>query len=106
MKLGLNFVKIGDMSTILHGVDVFLPLSLSSFEISGNTSDFRCLVYSFRPVWMQVSTVDACVGIATRYGLDSPGIESRWGKMFRTLPGLLYIGYQVFPGGKAACVWR
>ena len=47
------------------------------------------------------------VGIATGYGLDGPGIESRCGEIFRTCPdrpwsppSLLYIGYQVFPGGK------
>ena len=50
------------------------------------------------------------VGIATRYGLDGPGIESRWGgETFRTRPdrpwgppSLLYNGYRVLPGGKAA----
>ena len=26
------------------------------------------------------------VGIATAYGLDDPGIESRWGEIFRTSP--------------------
>ena len=26
------------------------------------------------------------VGIATAYGLDGPGIESRWGEIFRTNP--------------------
>jgi len=26
------------------------------------------------------------VGIATGYGLDGPGIESRWGQDFRTCP--------------------
>ena len=25
---------------------------------------------------------DNSVGIATRYGLDGPGIESRWGRVF------------------------
>jgi hypothetical protein len=46
-------------------------------------------------------------GIATRYGLEGPGIESRWGEIFRTYPdrlrgphSLLYNGYRVFPGGK------
>jgi hypothetical protein len=30
---------------------------------------------------------ESAVGIATRYGLDGPGIESRWGgKIFRTRP--------------------
>ena len=46
------------------------------------------------------------VGIATCYGLDGPGIESRWGEIFRPStralepPSLLYNGYRVFPGGK------
>jgi len=46
------------------------------------------------------------VGIATGYGLDSRGIESRWGRDFLHLPdwpwgppSLLYNGYRVFPGG-------
>ena len=42
------------------------------------------------------------------YGLDGPGIESRWGTRFsvpiQTGPGdppsLLYNGYRVFPRGK------
>jgi len=45
---------------------------------------------------------------STGYGLDSPGIESRWGgEIFRSCPdrpwgppSLLYNGYRVFPGGK------
>jgi hypothetical protein len=56
---------------------------------------------------------DSSVGIASRYGLDGPGIETRWGEIFRTCPDrplgpprLLYNGYQVFPGGKAARAWR
>ena len=48
------------------------------------------------------------VGIATGYGLDGPGIESRWGgEIFRPCsdrpwgpPSLLYSGYRVFPEGK------
>ena len=57
---------------------------------------------------------DSSVGIETRYGLDGPGIEFRWGdEIFRTHPdwlwgppSLLYNGYRVFSGGKAAGVWR
>jgi hypothetical protein len=51
------------------------------------------------------------VGITTDYGLDGPGIESRWGEIFRTRPdrpcgppSLLYNGYRVFRGSKAAGV--
>jgi hypothetical protein len=57
---------------------------------------------------------DSAVGIATRYGLDDPGIEFRWGgEIFRTRPdqlwgppSLLYKGYRDFPGDKAAEAWR
>ena len=44
---------------------------------------------------------DSVVAIATRYGLEGPGIESRWGEIFRTYPdrlrgtpSLLYNGYR------------
>jgi hypothetical protein len=47
------------------------------------------------------------VGIATRYGLEGSGIESRWGEIFRTYPdrlrdppSLLYNGYRLFPRGE------
>ena len=50
---------------------------------------------------------DRVIGIATRYGLDGLGIESRWGENFRTRtdqpwgpPSLLYNGYWVFPRGE------
>ena len=56
---------------------------------------------------------DSSVGIATRYGLDGPGIEPRWGRDFPhpsrpalgpTQPSIQW--YRVFPGGKAAAAWR
>ena len=57
---------------------------------------------------------ESSVGIATRYGLDSPGIESRWGRDFPhpsrlalgpTQPPLQW-GYRALPGGAAAGAWR
>jgi hypothetical protein len=45
-------------------------------------------------------------GIVTRYGLDGLAIESRWGRDFPHPSSLLYNGYRVFPGGKAAGTWR
>jgi len=48
------------------------------------------------------------VGITTEYGLDRPGIEYRWGRVFRTCPdrpwgppSLLHNGYRVSPGVKS-----
>ena len=57
---------------------------------------------------------DGSVGIATRYRLDGPGIESRWG---RDVPHLCLLALgptqppvewvtSLFPGGKAAGAWR
>jgi hypothetical protein len=74
------------------------------------------LPYGLKNFIFYPSTVgrDSAVGLATRYGLDGPGIESRWGgEIFRTRPdrpwvprSLLYNGSRVFPGGKAAGSWR
>ena len=52
----------------------------------------------------RVSIID----IATGYGLDGPGIESRWGRDFKTPvqtgpaahPASWYSGYRDFPGSK------
>jgi hypothetical protein len=52
--------------------------------------------------------------MATHYGLDGPGIESRWGRYFPH-PSRLALGPTqppvqfvrgLFPGGKAAEAWR
>ena len=57
---------------------------------------------------------DSSVGIATRYGMDGPGIESRWGRRqdfpHPSRPGAHPASYTKdtgsFPGGKAAGAWR
>ena len=56
---------------------------------------------------------DSSVGIMTGYGLDGLGIESRRGSRFSAsvtlalgAPRLLYNGYRIFAGGKAAGAWR
>jgi hypothetical protein len=55
---------------------------------------------------------DSSVGVATGYGLEGPGIESLWRRVFHTCPdrhwgppSLLSNGYRVFLGGKAAGTW-
>ena len=39
-----------------------------------------------REILIRVCGPGSVVGIATAYGLDGPGIESRWGEIFRTSP--------------------
>jgi len=54
-------------------------------------------------------SISLSVGIATGYGLDGPGIESRCGTSLDRPWGptnLLCIGYRVFPGGNAAGAWH
>ena len=64
------------------------------------------IVRYFRIIYIYIYGPGSSVGIATDYGLDGPGIESRWGEIFRRPdrpwgpPSLLYNGYRVFPGGK------
>jgi len=59
--------------------------------------------YLWYPFW---GGPGSSVGIATDYGLDGPGNESRWGARLSARPdrpwgppSLLYNGYRVFPGG-------
>jgi len=46
-----------------------------------------CFFYVYLFVFiLSVHGPGSSVGIATAYGLDGPGIESRWGEIFRTSP--------------------
>ena len=73
------------------------------------------VVVPFAPKWFSFPSryiilcgPGSAVSIATGYGLDGPGIESRWGRHFCTCPdrpwgppSLLYNGYRVFSGVKS-----
>ena len=70
----------------------------------------------FQLVLLPLSSMgrDISVGIATCYGLDDPGIESRWGQDFPHLirpalgPTQPPIQWEpgLFPEDKAAGAWR
>ena len=44
------------------------------------------MVHGFIYVLSWLRGPGSVVGIATAYGLDGPGIESRWGEIFRISP--------------------
>ena len=96
-------------------VVIFMPLNHIKLklqlqtEIPGYTLPVRrsALFCEFRQPVMAIRGPDSSVGVVIGCGLDGPGIESRWGEIFRTCPdrpwdppSLLYNGYRVFPGGK------
>jgi hypothetical protein len=71
-----------------------------------------CIVIDIKVCMVCKCGAGSSVGIVTYYGLDSPGIESRWSEIFYTRPdrpwgppSLMYNGYRVFPGGKVARAW-
>jgi hypothetical protein len=61
----------------------YLLLPSSVFQAHGSSRFLSKRQYIFRGHGSRNSSV----GIPTAYGLDSPGIESRWGEIFRTRPG-------------------
>jgi hypothetical protein len=101
---------------IRHGealIDLFRPRPIVSSNVFQVV--FVHLVYNsaFICILLLFAGRDSSVGVAIRYVLDGPGIESRWGRDFPHLsrppwgpPSLLYNGYRVFPGSKEAGTWR
>jgi hypothetical protein len=57
---------------------MFLLDVLTSIKVTGFRLNDKFLTFLPRPIVGQ----DSSVVIATRYGLDGPGIESRWGRDF------------------------
>jgi hypothetical protein len=79
---------------------VRLPAGMRQLRKRGRKG-WKILILMF----LKMVARDSVVGLATRYGLDGPGIESRWRRDLRTRPDrpwghnhLLYNGYRVLPG--------
>ena len=95
---------------------LFLVSTVSAPQVKVQHRTLPIVNRSYTCKWPSVvicTDRDSSVGIATRYGLESSGIESRCGQDFprcsRAAVGpysLLYSGYRVFPGGIAAKEWH
>jgi hypothetical protein len=77
-------------------------------SVPSKLQSYSQIICILRDIYFNFVGRDSSVGIATRYGLDGPGIETRRGEIFRSRPdrpwgppSLLYNGYRVsFPGAK------
>jgi hypothetical protein len=81
-------------------------------ELNHDVSAYGQSVSQILRAYISTGSREGSFGIDTRYGLECPVIESGGGQIFRTYqdqirgpPSLLYNGYLVFPGVKAAGAW-
>ena len=106
IKFNQKLFIYGDLQNVANS------LRKNAFQM---TTSWRKLQTAFLQV-LPVIVVgrDSSVGIATRYGLDGLGIESRWGARFSapvqngrgSHPASCTIGTGSFSGGEAAEAWR
>ena len=75
----LPLVADGQMVFILTFESLPVTLHTTTF----NTSRFYIVITRDLFVYTDLGGLGSSVGIATDYGLDGPGIESRWGEIFR-----------------------
>jgi hypothetical protein len=96
---------------------------LQSFNVFYASIKCLCVIKCYRShfytfwdyfVFLLLVGQDSVVCIVTRYGLEGPGIESRWGRDFPqpsrpalgpTQPPIQWV-LGLFPGSKAAGAWR
>ena len=95
------------LQTPEHRFDIICSCIMEEILILLHYAFERMLIYQYIGITKGFSGPGSVDGIATAYRLDGPGIESRWGEIFRTSPdrpwgppSLLFNGYRVFPGGK------
>jgi hypothetical protein len=96
------------LATVLSLFSLMLCIVCVTENIPSVTASEECKHF----VYMNTEGHDSSVDIATHYGLDAPGSYPGGIEIFCTRPdrpfgrpSLLYNGFRVFPGGKAAEAW-
>jgi hypothetical protein len=133
IKYELREIQLGENHTLIKQVKKFPPHFLHPSSDLGKIRyrvrpqkqiEFLRVLWNLRHFTQRSTRIslrtshtyvvrDSSVGKATRYVMDGPGIESRWGEISRTRPdqprmppSFLHNGYRVIRGGKAAGAWR
>jgi hypothetical protein len=83
--------KVALSFSFVHSI--YFLLSLSAFPPFFLTSFLRCIqsisfFFNFPLFFAFFMGRDSSVGIATRYGVNGPDIESQWGQHFPHMSGL------------------
>ena len=118
-----QFSTVCDLAISLSISSIFLLLYVNQWLLTSPPSSScpfylyfsKCFRRQFlrkkRPIYL--ASRGSSVGIATRYGMEGPGMRSRWGRDFphssRTALGPTQPPIQWVPGlsrGKAASAWR
>jgi hypothetical protein len=87
-KLANYKILCGFMNPLLKGMGICITLLLL-FLYSSDIYRMQLLPVTLPPYLLNLSGPGSVVSIATGYGLDSPGIESRWGRDFPHLSRLV-----------------
>jgi hypothetical protein len=113
MRMQLRFVYTFLQLATVHSA-IKLCISAMHFRISTIPSHVLTIQHCFTIIELHIlkiplSSRDSSVGIATRYGLDGLGIESRWGERFSALvqtgPGAHPASYTMGTGSLLGVKW-
>jgi hypothetical protein len=92
---GIDWGPVGSILLYQWVYDLIVPLNFLEASCRHFRADRSIVCCSIATC--KVMGRDGVVGIATRYGLDGPGIESRWGRVFsapvQTGPGAYPASY-------------
>lgn len=107
-----SYFLTGSIATLLRIPQIHCRFTTwfrwENFALKLNTKLLPCLIYTFLPYLSLKHNRgrDSAVGIATRYKLDDPGTETRWGQPSTPaqLPVQRFRG--LLPMGKAVGTWH